>query len=93
MRGNHVILHGEDMIDQRNWKPLKVLVRLSRSLMLDLFSIAENRGETTEVMLKNVIREYARKNAPGKHYGGDRSTTATAEVVRRIEITLKESQK
>ena len=88
MRGNHVILHGEDMIDQRNWKPLKVHVRLSRSLMLDLFSIAKNSGETTEVMLKNVIREYARKNAPDRRHGDDRSTTATAEAVRRITITV-----
>ena len=93
MRGNCVILHGEDMIDPRNWRSLKVNVKLSRRLMLDLFTIAKNKGDSVEVMLKNAIQEYAKANAPGKHYGGDRSTTETAEVVRRIEITIKETQK
>lgn len=93
MRGNRVILHGDNMINPRNWKPLQINVKLSRHLMLDLFAISENKGESVELMLKNAIQEYARKNAPGKHYGGDRSTIATAEVVRRIEITIKESQK
>lgn len=93
MRGCGVIFHGDGMSSRKNFRPFHIDVDLPRIVMLNLLEIAKSSGKSVNVMLKNVIREYAKANSPGKHYGGDRSTTAAAEVVRRIEITIKESQK
>lgn len=66
----------------------KIHARVPRYIMLDLFEIAQRQGISPAAMIKNVIQEYARKNAPDRRHGDDRSTTATAGAVRRITITV-----
>ena len=87
---NGVIFHSETLCG-RYWKPSRIHVQLPTSVFNSLLAIAKSRDKSIATMLKGVMRKFAMENAPDKHHGGDRSTTATAGEVRRITITVSDA--
>lgn len=87
---NGVIFHSETLCG-RYWKPSRIHVQLPTSVFNSLLAIAKSRDKSIAAMLNGIMKDFARANAPKiQRHSGDRSTTATAETVRRITITVND---